>query len=57
MEVQSLQSEIKILSEQAEMNMDTLKQLRAQNLQLEAQIVDMRDSDEQKGITQNKQWE
>ena len=39
------------------MNMETLKQLRNQNLQLESQLVEMRDSDEQKTRTKTKQWE
>ena len=37
--------------------METLKQLRNQNLQLESQLVEMRDSDEQKTRTKTKQWE
>jgi len=36
------------------MNMDTLKQLKARNLQLEAQLVEIRDSDEMKAKTQHK---
>jgi len=43
-----LQDEIKNLSGQAEMNMDTLKQLRAHNLKLESQIIEMRDNDDSK---------
>ena len=36
------------------MDMDTLKQLRAHNLRLEGQIVEMKDSDEMKAKTQGK---
>lgn len=39
------------------MNMDTLKQLRAHNLKLESQMIEMRDNDDSKAKTQTKQWE
>ena len=39
------------------MHMDTLKQLRAQNLKLEAQLIEIKDSDQAKIKTQSKQWE
>ena len=39
------------------MHMDTLKQLRAQNLKLEAQLIEIKDSDQAKVKTQSKQWE
>ena len=39
------------------MNMDTLKQLRAHNLKLESQMIEMRDNDDSKAKTQSKQWE
>ena len=42
---------------QAETDMDTLKQLKACNLRLESQLVELRDSDETKVKTQTKQWE
>ena len=37
--------------------MDTLKQLRASNIRLEAQIIELRESDQTKIKTQSKQWE
>ena len=43
-----LQDEIKGLSMQAESNMDTLKQLKACNMRLEGQLVEMRDADDSK---------
>ena len=43
-----LQDEIKGLSMQAESNMDTLKQLKACNLRLEGQLVELRDADDSK---------
>ena len=52
-----LQGEIKTLSEQAETNLETLKQLRAQNLKLEAQIIESRDCDEKKVQSHRMQWE
>lgn len=39
---------------QAETDMDTLKSLKACNLRLESQLVDMRDSDDTKVKTQSK---
>ena len=39
------------------MNMDTLKQLRAHNLKLESQMIEMRDNDDSKVKNQTKQWE
>ena len=42
---------------QAESNMDTLKQLKACNLRLEAQLVELRDADDSKVKNQTKQWE
>ena len=42
---------------QAETDMDTLKQLKACNLRLEGQLVEIRDADESKVKTQTKQWE
>ena len=56
-EVVMLQDEIKGLSMQAETDMDTLKQLKACNLRLEGQIVELRDSDDTKVKNQTKQWE
>ena len=53
----TLQSEIQNMSAQAETNMDTLKQLRASNIRLEAQIIELRESDQTKIKTQSKQWE
>ena len=52
-----LQGEIMSLSMQAETDMDTLKQLKACNLRLEGQLVEIRDSDDVKVKTQAKQWE
>ena len=43
-----LQDEIKGLSMQAESNMDTLKQLKASNMRLEGQLVELRDADDSK---------
>jgi len=37
--------------------METLKQLRAHNLKLEAQLIEVQGSDEAKMRTQAKQWE
>ena len=56
-EVHMLQDEIKTLSVQANTNMDILKQLRADNLRLESQLVELRNSDDTKAKTQTKQWE
>jgi len=39
----TLQEEIKNMSAQAETNMDTLKQLKAQNLKLEGEMIGIRD--------------
>lgn len=39
------------------MDLETLKQLRTQNLKLEGQIIETRDGDENKVQSHRKQWE